>query len=81
MDLPRPLPDGAADAGRAAGSSRITGATNRYPRRGTVWMQLPFARPLIEHAAQRCDLDRQIIVFDHDTRPRGGHDLIPRDKR
>jgi len=35
---------------------------------------------LIEHAPQCGNLDRQIIVFDHDPGPCGGHDLIPRDE-
>jgi len=38
-----PSPGRGSDAGKVVGSTRLTGATNRYPRPGTVWMQLPCA--------------------------------------
>jgi hypothetical protein len=43
VDPPLPLPVREADAA-ARGSTRATGATKRYPRPGTVWMQLPCCR-------------------------------------
>jgi len=35
---------------------------------------------LIEDTPQRGDLDRQVIVFDDDSRPCGRHDLVPRNE-
>jgi len=35
---------------------------------------------LIEDTPQRRDLDRQVVVFDRDPGPCGGHDLIARDE-
>jgi len=36
--------------------------------------------PAIEDAAKRRDLDGQIVVLDHRSRPDGGHDLVFRDE-
>jgi len=35
---------------------------------------------LIEDTPQRRNLDRQVIIFDYDARPRSGHDLVARDE-
>src|ERR1700730_11084677 len=36
--------------------------------------------PLIENAAKRRDLDREVAVLDHHSRPDGGDDLALRDE-
>jgi hypothetical protein len=39
-----------------------------------------FRPTLIEDAAQRCDLDGQVVVLDHGSRPDRSHDLVLRDE-
>jgi hypothetical protein len=36
--------------------------------------------PLIENAAERCDLDGQVVVFDHRSRPDSGNDFVLQDE-
>ena len=45
-------------------------------RPGTVWMQFPSVRPLIEHAAERRYLDGEVAVLDDGSGPDGGDDLV-----
>jgi hypothetical protein len=35
---------------------------------------------LIEHTAQRRNLDGQVVILDHRSRPGGGHNLVPREE-
>ena len=36
--------------------------------------------PLVEDATKRGDLDGQVVVLDHRSRPHGSHDLVLRDE-
>src|SRR5260370_31256424 len=60
--------------------------TPRYSRDETVTApgdRLDAARlwlPVVEDATKRGDLDGQVVVLDHRSRPDGSHDLLLRDE-